>query len=181
MRSDLCSILPTIHAPILLRQTTARPLRKRDRPRAGERPAYNRIGASRCVPAGKIPTIEINGASANPMRWPDGSFSIVARSSARLEDTVSRTERRQGQLLRISKRLTSPLMLVTLSAPQRPDTEEQIREMKPLGVVQTRDGSASRTMRPSAPCAAFEQYFEGCGGPHSKSLARPSTAGDGVP
>ena len=24
----------------------------------------------------KIPTIKINGASANPMRWPDGSFSI---------------------------------------------------------------------------------------------------------
>jgi hypothetical protein len=23
----------------------------------------------------KIPTIKINGASANPMRWPDGSFS----------------------------------------------------------------------------------------------------------
>ena len=29
----------------------------------------------------KIPTIKINGASANPMRWPDGSFSIQGVSA----------------------------------------------------------------------------------------------------
>jgi hypothetical protein len=29
-----------------------------------------------------IPTVKINGAGANPMRWPDGSFSIQGTAAA---------------------------------------------------------------------------------------------------
>ena len=29
-----------------------------------------------------IPTVKINGVSANPMRWPDGSFSVQGAAAA---------------------------------------------------------------------------------------------------